>query len=130
MYNHELKERIRALENKIKKRDEYIAEMIAKNNSDKLRLSKLKLSLEKKIADEAFQRAKARPKSPKAGKTTIGYHSLSDCEHAGLYNKIVLFPVAKCKLHNCYLDFGDVRVRKCVMRMCKHMEWINENTPE
>lgn len=126
MYKQELLKRISALESKIKGRDEQISALIAKNNAEKLRLNKMRLSLESKLSDEALQRAKSRPKSPKAGKTKTGYLSLADCEHTGLYNKVVLFPVAKCRLHNCYLDFGDVRKRQCVMRMCTHMEWVND----
>ena len=65
MYKHELLKRISALEKKIQGRDEQISMLIAKNNAEKLRLSKMRLSLESKLSDEALQQAKARPKSPK-----------------------------------------------------------------
>lgn len=126
MYKDEILRRIASLEEKIKSRDELIATLIEKNNSEKLRLSQLRLKLEAKISEEALQRAKARPKSPKNGKKKFAYLSLNDCENVGLYNKVVLFPVAKCNLHNCYLDFRDVHKRRCVMRMCSHMEWVDD----
>lgn len=127
MYVDELRKRISVLEQKIKNRDVSIATMIEKNNHDKLRLNKLKLSLETKISELEFQKAKSKPNSPKNAKNSISYKSLSDCDHVGLYNKVVLFPVAKCKLHNCYLDYRDVRKRNCAMRMCKHLEWVQDN---
>lgn len=130
MYTQELKKRIAHLEEKVKNRDAMIASLIEKNNAEKLRLERLKLSLHAKISEEKLQRAKARPNSPKAGKQYSGYLSLSDCENMGLNNRTVLFPVAKCKLHNCYLDYGDVRKRNCVFRMCKHMEWVTEGLTE
>lgn len=128
MYPQELRKRIADLEEKIKNRDAMIANLIEKNNSEKLRLEKMKLNLQAKISEGQLQRAKVRPKSPKAEKRTIEFLSLSDCENMGLHNRIVLFPVARCKLHNCYLDFNDVRKRNCVFRMCKHMEWVTEES--
>lgn len=126
MYTHELASRISSLEKKIKNRDEYISQLIKKNNEEKQKLSKMKLSLESKISEQELCRAKLRPKSPKGGANKKRFISLDDCENAGLFNKVVLFPIAKCNLHNCFLDYGDVRKRNCVMRMCKHMEWVNE----
>nr|DAP10830.1 MAG TPA: hypothetical protein [Caudoviricetes sp.] len=126
MYINEIRKRISDLEKKIENRDAQIASMIEKNNHDKLRLSKLKLLLDAKISEEKFRFAKERPKSPKRGKNNIQYMSLSDCDNIGLYNKVVLFPVAKCKLHNCYLDYKDVRKRNCAMRLCKHLEWVQD----
>lgn len=130
MYKREMEARIAKLKEKIKNRDEQIASMIAANNADKLRLERLKLSLEAKISEEELNRAKAKPNSPKRGRDVQVYRSLSDCESVGLYNKTVLFPVAKCKLHNCYLDYGDVHKRRCAIRMCKHMEWFFDKKPE
>lgn len=52
------------------------------------------------------------------------YKTLDDCANIGLHNKICQAPYAKCALHNCLLSYRDIRIRKCVMKMCKHLEDI------
>lgn len=54
-----MREQIANLEEKIKARDAAIQNLIDKNNKGKLRLEKLKLSLQAKISEERLQRAKA-----------------------------------------------------------------------
>lgn len=127
MYIEEIKGKIAKLEEKIKSRNDFISSLIDKNNQDKLRLERLKLNLQAKVSEERLNLAKARPKSPKHGKRSVEYMSLDDCKNIGLYNRTVVFPVAKCKLHNCYLTYNDVRKRNCVFRMCRHMEWVNDS---
>lgn len=128
MNRQQVVERILHIKEDIQKRDDLIAKLIEKNNSERQKLSRFELRLQQLDSDAAFQRAKVRPQSPKTKKKD--FLSLDSCENMGLFNKIVLFPVAKCKLHNCYLTYQDVRKRKCVMRMCKHMEWVDERTIE
>jgi hypothetical protein len=77
----------------------------------------------RKAREEAqFKQSKARPKSPKKPK---GYKTLEDHHQTGLYSRKVNFPVAKCKLHNCYLDYWDIKCRRCVMKPCKFFEWCD-----
>lgn len=52
------------------------------------------------------------------------YPTLDDQCDMGLRGKPCNAPWAKCELHNCLLSYKNVRRRKCVMRMCKHMEYV------
>lgn len=128
MTRKQIFERIQCLREDIQKRDDNIAKLIEKNNIERQKLNRFELRLQQLDSEAAFQRAKVRPQSPKT--KSKDFLSLDSCENIGLFNKIVLFPVAKCKLHNCYLTYQDVRKRKCVMRMCKHMEWVDESNTD
>lgn len=130
MKRQQLLDRISKAESKIQSRKEHIAQMIDANNREQVKLEKLLLSLEKLESEQSLNHSKVRPRSPKQSKTSFLSFENCDIPNIGLFNKTVLFPVAKCNLHQCYLSYPDVRKRKCVMRMCKHMEWVQDNFAE
>lgn len=115
------KEQVKSLSSKIENREATIARMIESNNRDRLKLEKISLLIEKEEA-ALYPKIKREKKKP-----TKQYNNFDNCQNSriGLNNSTVLFPVAECDLHKCYLSYQHVRKRKCVMKMCKHLKWID-----
>lgn len=118
----DLKHKIKGIKTKISNTEEHIARIINDNNKDKIQLQKFILELEKLEFDKKSEKKENKP--------IPIYKNFDNCknENIGLYNTTVLFPVAKCNLHKCYLDYQNVRKRKCVMRMCKNFEWVQDES--
>lgn len=114
------KEQAKSKSEKIESREEHIARMLDANNKDRVGLEKLLLLIEKE-EKALYPKKKVKPSKH--------YDNFDNCsnENIGLNNSTVLFPVAECVLHKCFLSYQHVRKRKCVMKMCKHLKWIDSS---
>ena len=53
------------------------------------------------------------------------YMEIGDAKYpVGLFNSVCKNPEAICDLKNCFLSYKDVRKRKCLFKMCKHLKWL------
>lgn len=114
---------IDALESKLKNKQQQLIYLQQSIKTDTEQLNKLKENKAKQEAKAQETRLQAIEQDIKA--INEKQFLTLDCqENMGLHNKICTAPYAKCELHNCLLSYKNVRRRRCVMKMCRHLEYV------
>lgn len=119
-----VKLRIENSTNIIREREEAIRILVKLNSKETYRLRRLYDDLEEmQLQTIRKKRTKKRGKQshqPNSANTNV--------KTIGLNHKPILFPVAKCDLHDCYLSYKNIQKKDCLNKFCKHFHWVTDES--